>query len=248
MIVLRSREELEKLRVSNRVVAETLHELTRAVRPGETTLALDALAERLLRERGAVPAFKGYRGYRHTICASVNEEVVHGIPSERKLKEGDIVSLDLGALVEGYYGDSAVTVPVGRVSPEARRLLRVCEGALYEGIARARAGNRLFDISHGIQSYVERHGYSVVRVFVGHGIGTELHEEPQVPNFGEPATGPPLCEGMVLALEPMVNVGGSDVKVLGDDWTAVTADGTLSAHFEHSVAVTRNGPIVLSEP
>ncbi|MBI1724263.1 MAG: type I methionyl aminopeptidase [Candidatus Tectomicrobia bacterium] len=245
-IVLRSPEEVEKLRASNRVLALVMRELRKAVKAGVTTLELDALAERLLREMGARPAFKGYRGYKHAICASVNEEVVHGIPSKRKLKEGDIISIDIGAKLDGYFGDHAATIPVGQVDGAARRLIRCCEEALAKGIEKALSGNRLFDISHAIQAHAEGAGFSVVRAYVGHGIGTSLHEEPQVPNFGEPGTGPELKPGMVLAIEPMLNAGVPDVKVLDDDWTVVTADARLSAHFEHTLAVSANGPDVLS--
>lgn len=246
MIVLRSHAEIEKLRASNRVVAIVMGELKKTLEPGITTLDLDELAERLVRQHGATPAFKGYKGYRHTICASVNEQVVHGVPSKRKLKEGDIIAIDIGAKLDGYFGDHAATLPVGNVSSEAKKILKFCEEALWKGIEKARAGNRLFDISHAIQVHAESGGFSVVRDYVGHGIGTNLHEEPQVPNFGEAGTGPELKAGMVLAIEPMLNLGGVDVKVLDDAWTVVTADGKLSTHFEHSLAITENGPDVLS--
>ncbi len=246
MIVLRSPEEIEKLRASNQIVANVMSRLKEATRPGATTLELDELAEKLVLNMGGAPAFKGYKGYQHTLCTSVNEEVVHGIPSKRKLREGDIVSIDIGVKLDGYYGDHAITLPVGRVSEEAKRLLKFCEESLWQGIEKAHSGNRLFDVSNAIQTHAEGAGFSVVRVYVGHGIGTKLHEEPQVPNFGEPGTGPQLKPGMVIAIEPMLNVGGSDVKVLGDDWTVVTADGKLSAHFEHSVAIFEDGPQILS--
>lgn len=247
MIVCKSAAELQRMRVANALVADVLAELASEVRPGVTTLDLDRLAEQRVRAAGAVPAFKGYRGYPATLCASVNEEVVHGIPSaERRLNEGDIVSLDMGVLVDGYYGDSAVTVGVGRISEEAARLLKVTEEALYRGIDAARTGGRLSDIGHAIQAWVEEHGLSVVREFVGHGIGTRLHEEPQIPNYGQPGRGPRLSEGMVLAIEPMVNLGRAGVKVLPDGWTAVTKDGSLSAHFEHTVAITAEGPEILT--
>jgi methionyl aminopeptidase len=210
------------------------------------TLELDRFAEVFLRERGARPAFKGYRGYGFTLCTSVNEEIVHGLPGERRLQEGDILSLDLGAIVDGYYGDAAITVGVGEISPDARRLLQVTQEALHRGIAQAVPGRRLTDISHAIQSHVESHGFSVVRVFVGHGIGRALHEEPQVPNFGPPDRGPVLRPGMVLAIEPMVNAGTPEVTILEDQWTAVSQDRSLSAHFEHTVAITENGPEVLT--
>jgi methionyl aminopeptidase len=211
-----------------------------------TTADLDAAAERLVRAGGAEPAFKGYRGYPRTLCASVNEQVVHGIPSARALVEGDIISLDMGVKLNGFYGDSAVTVPVGRVSEVAATLLRVTQESLEKGIEQVRLGGRISDIGHAIQQHVEAHGLSVVREFVGHGIGSALHEEPQIANYGEPGRGPRLAEGMTLAIEPMVNVGRPAVKVLADGWTAVTKDGSLSAHFEHTVAVTKNGPLVLT--
>jgi methionyl aminopeptidase len=218
------------------------------VRAGITTDELDRIAEEAIRSRGAVPAFKGYRSYPKTLCASVNEQVVHGIPSKRKLKDGDIIGLDLGAIVGGFYGDSAVTVPVGAVDDQAARLVRVTEEALQLGIKQAVVGNRLTDISHAIQRHVEAAGYSVVTEFVGHGIGRQLHEEPQVPNYGKPGQGPRLQPGMVLAIEPMVNMGGSAVRVLDDRWTAVTADGSWSAHFEHTIAIQPGGPAkVLSQ-
>lgn len=245
-IILRSRKEIERLRASNRVVMSVMSELREAIRPGVTTLELDTLAERIIREEGAIPAFKGYRGYQHSICASINEEVVHGVPSEKKLEEGDIVSVDVGAKLYGYFGDHAVTFPVGEVDPEANKLLKCCEESLFKGIEQAKPGNRLFDISHAVQKHAEGAGFSVVRAYVGHGVGTNLHEEPQVPNFGEPGTGPELKAGMVLAIEPMLNMGVHDVKVLSDEWTVVTADEKLSAHFEHSVAITEDGPDILS--
>jgi methionyl aminopeptidase len=246
MIVCRSAAELERLARVNALVARVLAELKATIAPGVTTAEVDALAERRLREAAAEPAFKGYHGYPATICASVNEQVVHGIPSGRVLKDGDIISIDLGAKLDGFYGDSAVTVAVGRVSPEAARLLDVTEQALHEGLSVVRAGARLSDIGAAVQRHVEAHGFSVVREFVGHGIGTTLHEEPQIPNYGTPGRGPRLAEGMVLAIEPMVNMGQAAVKVLADGWTAVTKDGSLSAHFEHTVAVTADGCRVLT--
>ncbi|MBI3327933.1 MAG: type I methionyl aminopeptidase [Nitrospinae bacterium] len=246
MIILKSKDEIEKMRSASRVVAEVLQELRKAVRPGMTTLELDAIAERGIRGRGAIPAFKGYRGFPNTLCVSVNEQVVHGIPSKRRLKEGDLVGLDLGAIWEGYYGDAAVTVTVGRAAPEAEDLLTTTREALHAGINQARPGNHLSDISHAIQTYAEARGYSVVRAFVGHGIGTALHEEPQLPNFGPPSRGPRLKAGMVLAIEPMVNIGEAEVEILDDGWTVVTADGQLSAHFEHTIAITERGPEILS--
>jgi methionyl aminopeptidase len=238
---------LRRLREVNQLVAHVLEQLRETVAPGVTTEDLDALAEREIRSSGAVPAFKGYKGYPATICASVNEQVVHGIPSTATvLREGDIISIDLGAKMGGFFGDSAVTVGVGRISPEASELLRVTEESLWKAIESVRPGARVSDIGHAVQHHVEKFGFSVVREFVGHGIGSELHEEPQIPNYGEPGRGPRLSEGMVLAIEPMVNLGGAGVKVLRDGWTAITSDRSLSAHFEHTVAVTSGGADVLS--
>ena len=246
MIVCRSAAEIERLARVNELVARVLAELKAMVAPGITTADLDAVAERRLVEAGAEPAFKGYHGYPATICASVNEQVVHGIPSKRPLVVGDIVSIDMGAKLDGYYGDSAVTVPVGDVSDDAARLLSVTEASLYKGLAAVKAGARVSDIGAAVQEHVEAHGFSVVREFVGHGIGTKLHEEPQIPNYGPGGRGPRLSEGMVLAIEPMVNFGRAAVKVLGDGWTAVTKDGSLSAHFEHTVVVTGSGCRILT--
>ena len=246
MIVCRSPDELERMWAANRVVAGVLEELRTLAAPGVTTAELDAAVEARVRAAGGTPAFKGYRGYPATLCASVNDEVVHGIPSGRKLASGDLVSLDVGVLLDGYYGDSAITLGIGTISEEAAALLRVTQEALELGIAQARVGARVSDIGHAVQRHVEEHGFSVVREFVGHGIGTKLHEEPQIPNYGEPGRGPRLAEGMVLAIEPMVNVGKAAVRVLADGWTAVTRDGSLSAHFEHTVAVTGDGPEVLT--
>jgi methionyl aminopeptidase len=246
MIVCKSPAELERMRASNALVADVLGELRSLVAPGVTTSELDAVAETRVREAGAVPAFKGYQGYPATLCASINEAVVHGIPSDRPLAAGDIVSLDIGVVLDGYYGDSAITVGVGAITEDTRRLLQVTEEALRCAIERVQVGGRVSDLGHAVQTHVEANGFSVVREFVGHGIGTELHEEPQIPNYGEPGQGSRLSEGMVLAIEPMVNMGKPGVKVLDDGWTAVTRDGSLSAHFEHSVAVTANGPVVLS--
>jgi methionyl aminopeptidase len=246
VITCRSAAELERLARVNHLVASVLSELMTAVVPGVTTKQLDDTAERRIREAGAVPAFKGYHGYPATICASVNEQVIHGIPNDRPLKEGDILSIDLGAKLDGFFGDSAVTVPVGRIAPEAQRLLDVTRTSLEQAIAVVRAGARVHDIGAAVQQYVEANGYSVVREFVGHGIGTSLHEEPQIPNYGTPGRGSRLAEGMVLAIEPMVNAGKAAVKVLADGWTAVTKDGSLSAHFEHTVAVTETGCRVLT--
>jgi methionyl aminopeptidase len=246
VIVCKSPAEIEKMRAASQLVAQVLDELAAMVVPGISTQDLDEAAEQRVRAAGAEPAFKGYRGYPATLCASANEQVIHGIPNRAPLKAGDIISLDMGVKLGGYYGDSAVTVPVGAVSDEAARLLRVTQEALEKGIAQVRVGGRISDIGHAIQKHVEAHGFSVVREFVGHGIGASLHEEPQIANYGEPGRGPRLAEGMTLAIEPMVNMGKPAVKVLADGWTAVTKDGSLSAHFEHTVAVTKNGPDVLT--
>jgi methionyl aminopeptidase len=247
MIILKTPDEIAVMAKASRVVAEALAVLKGAVKPGVTTDELDRVAESEIRSRGGIPAFKGYRNYPKTLCVSVNEQVVHGIPSKRVLKEGDIVGLDLGAIVGGFYGDSAMTVPVGRIDEKAAALVRVTEESLTLGIEQARVGNRLSDISHAVQCHVEAAGYSVVTEFVGHGIGRQLHEEPQVPNYGKPGQGPRLQTGMVLAIEPMVNMGGPAVRVLDDRWTAVTVDGSLSAHFEHTIAIQPSGPaLVLS--
>jgi methionyl aminopeptidase len=247
MIVCRSAAEIERMRLANQFVAGVLSQLEAAVAPGVTTADLDRLAERIVRDGGAEPAFKGYRGYPATLCASVNEQVVHGIPSSsRVLKSGDIVSLDIGVKLEGFYGDSAVTVAVGEVPDATHQLLRVTNEALERGIRQVQVGGRLSDIGHAIQGWVESHGFSVVREFVGHGIGERLHEEPQIPNYGSPGRGPKLAEGMVLAIEPMVAMGQPETRVLADGWTAVTRDGSLAAHFEHTVAVTARGPLVLT--
>ena len=246
MIIIKSSREIEQLRRPNAIVAEVLQSLRKAVLPGVTTRELDQITEDVILSKGALPAFKGYRGYPATLCASINEQVVHGIPNQRRLEEGDIVSLDVGASLNGYFGDAAITLPVGTVDPEAERLLKVTEQALTLGIEQARKGNRLFDISFAVQSWVESHGFSVVRDFVGHGIGKNLHEEPQIPNFGSPHQGPRLEEGMVFALEPMVNEGTYEVKILSDGWTVVTADRKRSAHFEHTIAVTDGDPEILT--
>lgn len=247
MIECKSPAEIETMRTANELVADILDELRRAVGPGVTTAELDVLAERLTRAAGAEPAFKGYRGYPASLCASINEEVVHGIPSStRVLREGDIISLDMGVKLGGFFGDSAITVPVGQVSARTEELLRVTHEALWRAIAEVRIGGRVSDIGYAVQAWVESHGFSVVREFVGHGVGRQLHEEPQVPNYGPRGRGPRLAEGMVLAIEPMVNMGKAAVRVLGDGWTAVTKDGGLSAHFEHTVAVTRTGADILT--
>lgn len=247
MIIRKSQAELAIMREAGRIVAEVLDHLEAMIRPGVSTKELDEAAEELIRRRGAEPAFKGYRGYPATLCTSVNEEIVHGIPRrERKLREGDIISVDVGVRFRGFYGDAARTFPVGTIAPEHGRLLEVTRRALDLAIEQARVGKRLSDISATVQRYVESHGFSVVRDFVDHGIGRNLHEEPQVPNFGEPGQGPRLKEGMTLAIEPMVNLGGPGARILEDRWTAVTADGKWSAHFEHTVAVTESGPVILS--
>lgn len=247
MIICKSPAEIEKLRRSGRIVREILEEVRIRVKPGITTLELEELAADRVRKLGVKPAFKGYRGYPCCLCASINHEIVHGIPSKRVLKIGDIVSLDMGVIADDYYGDSALTVPVAQISESLERLLRVTEASLGLAIEKARVGNRLGDISAAVQNHAEGAGFSVVREFVGHGIGRALHEEPQVPNFGLAGHGPLLKEGMVLAIEPMVNEGGPGVRVLADRWTAVTVDGACSAHFEHMVAITRNGPDVLTQ-
>jgi len=246
MVILKSAREIEKIRYSNQLVAEILEILSERVVPGIDTLTLDRMSEDLAGKRDAKPAFKGYRGFPYSLCASVNEQVVHGFPSRRPLNEGDILSLDFGIYYDGYYGDAAVTVPVGKISESARRLLEVTKQALFLGIDQAVPERRLSDISHAIQSHVEAAGFSVVRKFVGHGIGKDLHEDPQIPNYGKPGVGLRLRSGMVFAIEPMVNMGGYDVETLEDGWTTVTKDGSLSAHFEHSVAITEDGPIILS--
>jgi methionyl aminopeptidase len=246
MIVCRSRTEIEKLRRVNQLVARILAELRQMATPGTTTREIDAAAEAAVRAAGAEPAFKGYHGYPATVCASVNEQVVHGIPSARRLADGDVLSIDMGAKLDGYFGDCAVTVPVGRVAPDAQRLLQVTQEALFRGIETVRPGARVSDIGAAVQAHVEAHGFSVVREFVGHGIGVALHEEPQIANYGPAGRGPRLSEGMVFAIEPMVNLGGAGVKVLADQWTAVTVDGSLSAHFEHTVAVTGDGCEILT--
>ncbi len=247
MIVCRSDAEIERLRLANQLVADVLATLEKAVAPGVSTMDLDQLAERLVREGGAEPAFKGYRGYPATLCASLNQEVVHGIPSRsRVLREGDIISLDMGVKMGGYYGDSAVTVAVGQISERAATLMRVTRESLERAILQVKPGGRLSDVSHAVQQWVEQHGFSIVREFVGHGIGEKLHEEPQIPNYGQPGRGPRLAVGMVLAIEPMVAMGKPETRVLSDGWTAVTRDGSLAAHFEHTVAVTGAGVQVLT--
>jgi methionyl aminopeptidase len=246
MVYLRDRSEIEAIRASAQLVARTLERLGQEVRPGITTGELDAIAEEFIRSHGGRPAFKGYRGFPASICPSVNEEVVHAIPGPRVLREGDIIGIDVGVEMGGYYGDAARTFAVGEVREEARRLLRATEEALMRGIAQARAGHRIGDISHAVQSHAEQQGFSVVTALVGHGIGKAMHEEPQVPNHGQPGRGPRLMAGQVIAIEPMVNTGGPDVETQADGWTVVTRDGGLSAHFEHTVAVGPDGPEILS--
>ena len=248
MIVCKSSSEIEKMRRSGHIVREVLDYLRPMVAPGVSTMDLERAAEKKIKELGAKPAFKGYYDYPCVLCTSVNEEIVHGIPSEKRtLKPGDIVSIDCGVVLDGYYGDAAITVPVDSVKPEVKKLLEVTEASLYKGIEQARVGNAIGDVGAAVQEYVEANGFSVVREFVGHGIGTKLHEEPQVPNFGSRGQGPRLREGMVIAIEPMVNYGKPGTRVLDDKWTAVTADGSCSAHFEHCVAVTKDGPVILTQ-
>jgi len=246
LIILKSRAEIEKMRVACRIVAGALAGLKEVVRPGVTTAELDSFAEGYIVKHGGIPAFKGYMGYPSTLCASINEVVVHGIPSARRLNEGDIIGLDLGAVVDGYYGDAAITLPVGEISDQLKKLLDVTERCLYAGIENAIVGNRVSDISNAVQTLAEANGFSVVREFVGHGVGRRLHEDPQVPNFGPPGQGPRLKAGTTLAIEPMVNMGASQTVVLEDKWTAVTFDRRPSAHFEHTVAVTDKGPEILT--
>ena len=247
MILLKSSRELGHMRAAGRILAEVKERLKALVRPGASTKDIDEDIESFIVGKGAVPAFKGYRGYPATVCTSINNEVVHGIPSaKRKLKDGDIIGLDLGCIVEGYYGDCAITLPVGPVPERVQELLDVTRESLDKAIVQCRAGNRIGDISHAVQAHCESHGFGVVRAFVGHGIGRSLHEEPQVPNFGEAGRGSVLKAGMVLAIEPMVTMGSWEVRVLEDGWTAVTADGSLAAHFEDTIAITGNGPEVLT--
>jgi methionyl aminopeptidase len=249
MVICKSPAELEKMHRAGLVVWGALEKMRAMIEPGISTKDLDEFAEAYSEEHRARPAFKGYRGYPGSVCTSINQEVVHGIPSaSRKLKEGDILSMDFGVELDGYFGDAALTVPVGKISPEREKLLRVTRESLERAIENVRAGNRLGDVSAAVQQWVEKNGFSIVREFVGHGIGTRMHEEPQIPNYGTPGQGQRLQEGMVLAIEPMVNRGGPGVKILADDWTAVTTDGSDSAHFEHTVAVTANGPWILTRP
>lgn len=246
MIIIKSERQIELMKAANQVVAETHAMLAEYIKPGITTAEIDRLAEEYIEKCDAIPAFKGYQGFPATVCIAVNEQVVHGIPDQRRLEDGDIIGLDIGAIKNGYYGDAARTLPVGNVSKIAQKLIKVTEESFNRGIAYAKVGNRLSDISHTIQEYVESHGFSVVRQFVGHGIGRKMHEAPQIPNFGPPNKGPLLSKGMTLAIEPMVNIGGYEVKTLSDDWTVVTVDGSLSAHYENTIAITDGEPLVLS--
>lgn len=246
MIALKSAREIEIMRRSGRITATVLSELMRAARPGVSTGELDAMAEKGIRDRGGVPTFKGYRGFSGSICASVNDEVVHGIPGGRRLRDGDLLSIDIGTTLEGYVSDSAATVAVGNVSAAAQRLLDVTQECLFEGIAAMQAGKRVGDIGAAVQAHAERNGYGVVRDLVGHGVGREMHEDPQVPNYGKPGTGAQLRPGLVLAVEPMITEGDYEVAILKDGWTVVTADGKLAAHFEHTIAVTDEGPRILT--
>jgi len=248
MIVLKSPREIEIMRHANQIVAETHAYLAEVIEAGITTAEIDRLGEEFIRSKGAIPSFKGYRGYPASVCVSINEEVVHGIPSKKRtIKEGDIVSLDIGVFYDGFHGDAARSFGVGKVSKEAEKLLKVTEDSFYRGIERAFIGNRLGDISHAIQNHAEKNGFSVVRDYVGHGIGREMHEPPQIPNFGLPGRGPLLKAGMTLAIEPMLNAGSFEVKTLADGWTVVTKDGRLSAHYENTIAIAEDGPLILSE-
>ncbi len=245
-MIIYCEEEVRAIKKSNQIVAQILNELGAMIRPGLRTKELDNWAEKRAKETGAIPAFKGYRGFPASLCTSINEEIVHGIPSSRSLREGDIISLDFGVLYDGYYGDAAATFSVGEVTPKAKKLIQTAKEAFYKGLEQIKVGNRISDISHSIQSYVESQGFSVIRSFVGHGIGLSLHEEPQIPNFGLPGRGPKIKPGMVFALEPMIAMGDWNVEILDDNWTAVTKDRSLSAHYEHTVAVTDDGNEILS--
>lgn len=246
MIPLKSEHDIEMIRRSAKILSKVMQQIQRFIKAGIRTIEIDELAGELLKKEQAIPAFKNYRGFPANICVSINEEVVHGIPSKRIIKEGDIVSIDLGVNYNGYFSDAAITIPVGKINSLKKRLIEVTKNALIEGIKQARPNNHLSDISYAIQSYVERHGFSVVRQFVGHGIGFQLHEEPEIPNFGRPHQGPLLKSGMVFAIEPMVNMGSWECKILDNGWTAVTKDGLDSAHFEHTLAITENGPEILT--
>lgn len=245
-MIIYCEEEISSIKKSNQIVAKILTELRRIIAPGVQTKELDEYAEVRVKEMNAIPAFKGYRGYPASLCTSINEEIVHGIPSSRRLREGDIISIDFGVLYEGYYGDAAVTYPVGEITPKAKKLIKAAEETFFKGVEQMKPGKRISDISFAVQSYVESQGFSVIRAFVGHGIGLSLHEEPQVPNFGQPGRGPKLKSGMVLAIEPMIAMGDWDVEILDDNWTAITRDRSLSAHYEHTVAITEKGPEILS--
>lgn len=245
-MIIYCEEEISTIRKSNQIVAKILAELGKMITPGVQTKELDEYAELRAKEMNAIPAFKGYRGYPASLCTSINEEIVHGIPSSRRLRDGDIISLDFGVLYEGYYGDAAVTYPVGEITPKAKKLIKAAEETFYKGMEQMKPGKRISDISFAIQSHVESQGFSVIRAFVGHGIGLSLHEEPQVPNFGPPGRGPKLKSGMILAIEPMIAMGDWDVEILDDNWTAITRDRSLSAHYEHTVAITQKGPEILS--
>lgn len=246
MVIRKSRNEIDKMRLAGLIVAETLRDLRRMVEPGITTRELDAYAENKIRQSGAYPTFKGYRGFPASICSSVNDEVVHGIPSDRKLRDGDLIKIDCGATLDGFVGDAAISVPVGKIDADVEDLMNVTRDSLFRAIEKMAPGNRLYDVSFAVQEYVEERGYSVVREFCGHGIGQHMHEDPQVPNYGRPGTGPKLKEGWVLAVEPMVNLGTFEVKILPDGWTVKTRDGKASSHFEHTIAVTEDGPRVLT--
>lgn len=247
MIRLRTKAEIEKIHQAGQIVAEVLRDLKAMIEPGITTRELDRYAEWKIRSRGAIPTFKGYRGFPASLCTSVNEEIVHGIPSDRRLRAGDIIGIDCGATYRGYVGDAAMTVIVGEAAPEVEQLVADTEASLYRAIEQARVGNRLYDISYAVQQYAEARGYGIVRDYCGHGVGTKMHEDPQVPNYGKPGTGPKLRPGLVLAIEPMLNLGTHQVEVAADGWTVVTADGKPSAHFEHTIAITENGPIILTQ-
>jgi len=247
MIIYKSEEEILAIKRSCQIVAMILSELKAIIKPGIQTKDLDEFAEKRTRDMGAIPAFKGYRGYPASLCTSINEEIVHGIPSSRTLRNGDIIGLDFGVIKEGFYGDAAITCPVGDITPRAARLVATAKEAFYKGFEQIKVGNRLSDISHAVQTHVEGQGFSVIRSFVGHGIGFSLHEEPQIPNFGPPDRGPKLKSGMTLAIEPMISIGDWEVEILSDNWTAVTKDGSLSAHYEHTVALTQEGTIILSQ-
>jgi len=246
MIVLKTDKEIAAIRKSSRIVAQILGDLGNKIEPGITTKELDAYAELRAKEMGAIPAFKGYRGYPASLCTSVNEEIIHGIPSSRKLQEGDILGLDFGVICDGYYGDAAVTYPVGKANAEAIRLIKAAEKAFFGGFAKIQEGNRISDISHAIQKSVEAEGFSVIRAFVGHGIGMSLHEEPQIPNFGPPGRGPKIRKGLVIAIEPMIAAGDWNVEIKDDNWTAMTKDRSMSSHYEHTVALTAQGAEILS--